>query len=287
MEKLASVDWLHARLGSPDLVLLDCSVAARKDANGATDYISGADAYAWGHIPGAGFADLTGPLSDTTSPLRFALPDATAFGLEMARLGVVDGKTVLLYDRGNTAWAARVWWMLRWIGFDNALILDGGQAAWLRAGHPLSTAPVTPAAPVMPAEGKLSIALRPEAIADQADIHHALAETQTTLFDTLGADVFTGAICPYPRPGHITGAENVPTLDLFDDDGCFKPAELLAAQILQDRSQRLITYCGAGILASVNAFVLVQLGFANVAVYIASLQEWAADPQNPMDITAK
>ena len=88
----------------------------------------------------------------------------------------------------------------------------------------------------------------------------------------------------YDRPGHIQGATNVPVPSLFDDSGHFRSQEELAALFEGDRGARTITYCGGGIAASSNAFVMTRLGFTDVAIYGASLQEWAADPDNPMEV---
>ena len=148
MDTLVSAAWLEQHLNDPDLVVLDCSVLVRPDPNGAIEVVSGRADYLAGHIPGAGFADLLGELSDTDSALQFALPRPERFVAAMGNLGVGDDSRVVLYDASNGVWAARVWWMLRWAGFDRAALLDGGLAAWTSAGQPLETGPATrPCAP--------------------------------------------------------------------------------------------------------------------------------------------
>ncbi|WP_299726723.1 sulfurtransferase [uncultured Tateyamaria sp.] len=278
MNNLASAQWLFENQNREDVVILDCSVSPSSDDNGKTVYHSGKAQFDAGHIPGAQHADLVGALAGKTGSMLFQMPDAEQFRDEMQRLGVHDGATVVLYDQSFTAWAARVWWMLRWIGFDNAFVLNGGLKAWTDAGYAISedTDPPVP--------GMLSLALRPDVIARQSDVRTSLDDPQTCLIDTLSAESFQGENNAYARPGHIAGASNVFALSMFKEDGTFKSKDDLQAMYDGAPDQRQITYCGAGILASATAFVLVQLGYEDVSVYAASLQEWAADPDNPMSV---
>ena len=120
MDSLVSVEWLSEHLDDPDLVVLDCTVLIQPDGKGGLSSVSGLAQYGKGHIPTAGFADLMGELSDEQSPLGFAVPAPDKFAAAMSGLGVSDSSRVVLYDAGGSMWAARVWWMLRWIGFDQA-----------------------------------------------------------------------------------------------------------------------------------------------------------------------
>ncbi|HEY9050471.1 MAG TPA: rhodanese-like domain-containing protein, partial [Gammaproteobacteria bacterium] len=183
---------------------------------------------------------------------------------------------VVLYDSIYTAWAARVWWMLRWVGFDNAAILDGGLQVWAAEKRPLSTEPIT-----RPTK-KLTPRPRPQLIADRDEVLAGINNDAVCLIDTLPSEFYRGDASIYARPGHIPGAININGLDLLDKSGRFRPQEELAAMHKNIRDTRNITYCGGGIVASANAFIMTRLGFTNVAVYTASLQEWAADPANPM-----
>ena len=278
MDTLVSAEWLRAHLDEPDLVVLDCSVIVQPTGDGGMQSKSGRANYEAGHIPTAGFADLMADLSDGDSPYAFALPTPQRFAAAMGALGVGDDSRVVLYDGSNSAWAARVWWMLRWVGFDRAALLDGGLEAWKAAGGTLSTEPVArPARTLTPN-------VRPELIADRGEVRAAIGQGSTVLIDAMPAPHFRGEWTLYDRPGHIPGAGNVPVTSLFDDRGRFRPADELAALFGDDRDKRAITYCGGGIAASANAFALTRLGFTDVAVYAASLQEWAADPANPMAV---
>lgn len=275
MESLVDTDWLAAHLHEPDLVVLDCSVRFEQ-TDGGMRSVSGRSAYEATHIPGAGFADLTTELCDESSELSFALPAPEAFCAAMGQLGVDDGSRVVLYDTTISAWAARVWWMLRWVGFDRAALLDGGLRAWTAEGRELSTSPA------LRLPGVLTPRVRPELIADCDEVHGAIGDAGIVLVDTLPPGQFTGESPMYSRPGHIPGAINVPALGLIGDDGRYLPLDQLAAMHPVEPGRRAITYCGGGIAASSNAFTLTRLGHTDVAVYTASLQEWTADPGNPL-----
>jgi len=281
METLVSTEWLSQHLNDPDLVLLDCTVTTIPHDDGGFHNVSARPDYELGHLPNAGFADLKGDLCDTSNPVEFALPKPEEFCHAMGALGVGDDSKVVLYDANYTAWAARVWWMLRWVGFDRTAILDGGLGAWAAEGRTLSTEPVTRA------EKQLTPKPRPELMADQAEVLASIDNDATMLIDTLPEEFYRGEMAIYARPGHIPGALNINGLKLLDKTGRFRSEDELASMHNNiDRDTRIITYCGGGIVASANAFIMTRLGFSNVAVYTDSLQVWAADPDKPMAIGA-
>jgi thiosulfate/3-mercaptopyruvate sulfurtransferase len=276
MDTLVTTEWLSQHLDDPDLVVLDCTVSVVPDEDGGFRIVSGRAAYEGGHIPSAGFADLMGDLSLSERPLEFAVPTPEQFCAAMGALGVGDDTRVVLYDGRNSVWAARVWWMLRWVGFDRAALLDGGLAAWTAEGRPLSTEPANRSAK------QLTPAPRPELIADRDEVLAAIGNSAVHLIDAMPEAHFRGEMAMYDRPGHIPGAANIPAFALVDESGRYRPHDELAAMFGYDRNDRAITYCGGGVAASSDAFIMIRLGFTDVAVYIASLQEWAADPANPM-----
>ena len=276
MDTLVTTEWLSQHLDDPDLVLLDCSVVTMPDDERGFRNVSGREDYELGHLPNAGFADLMVDLSDTSKPFEFAVPTPEQFCSAMGALGVGDDSRVVLYDANFTAWAARVWWMLRWAGFDNAAILDGGLPFWAAEGRSLSTELVSRAAK------HLTPSPRPELIADRDEVLASLDDTSVCLIDTMPEEFYRGEITMYARPGHIPGAININGLNLLDASGCFRSHDELIVMHKGNRNARNITYCGGGIMASSSAFIMTRLGFSNVAVYTASLQEWAADPSNPM-----
>ena len=277
MDTLVTTEWLNQHIDDAELVLLDCSVTTVPEDDGGLHNVSARPDYELGHIPNAGFADLKGDLC-REQPVEFSLPTPDEFCAAMGALGVGDDSRVVLYDTSYTAWACRVWWMLRWVGFDHAAILDGGMAAWTSEGHPLSLDPVNrPAKHLTPRP-------RPELIADRDEVLAGMDDDAVCLIDTLPEEFYRGDMTLYPRLGHIPGAVNINGLKLLDKTGRFLSEDKLAALHPMDRNARIITYCGGGIVASANAFIMARLGFSNVAVYTASLQEWAADPENPMTV---
>jgi thiosulfate/3-mercaptopyruvate sulfurtransferase len=278
METLVTTEWLGQHLDDPDLVVLDCTVTTRFDEGGGFHNESGRANYDAGHIPYAGFADLKGELCDTNNVLEFAVPTPEQFCAALGALGVGDNSRVVLYDASFSAWAARVWWMLRWVGFDRAALLDGGLKLWTAEGRPVSTEPATRAAKT------LTPAVKPELIADRDEVRAAIDDDAVCLIDALMESHYRGEEIIYDRPGHIPGASNIPFLNLMDESGRYRPVDELAAMHDGDRGARNITYCGGGIAASSNAFVMTRLGFSDVAVYTASLQEWNADPANPLEV---
>jgi thiosulfate/3-mercaptopyruvate sulfurtransferase len=168
--------------------------------------------------------------------------------------------------------------MLRWVGFDQAAVLDGGFGAWTAEGRPLSTEPASHQ------PKQLTPVLRPELIADRDEVFAAIKDDAVSLIDAMPESHFKGVMVLYDRPGHIPSAANISAMALLDATGRYRPRDELAALCVGDREARVITYCGGGIAASSNAFIMTRLGFTDVAVYMASLQEWAADPANPLEV---
>ncbi|MEJ2581896.1 MAG: sulfurtransferase [Acidobacteriota bacterium] len=276
IDSLVTTDRLGAHLDDPDLVVLDCTVSIVPAEGGGFQIVNGRAAYDGGHIASAGFADLMGDLADGDSSLHFAVPTPQEFAAAMGRLGVGDDSRVVLYDRMGSGWAARVWWMLRWIGFDRAAVLDGGWGAWTAEGRPQSNEPAGRA------PKRLTVSLRPEMIADRDEVLAAIDDDSVRLIDAMPEAHFRGEMALYDRPGHIPGASNIPAMSLLDESGRYRPDDELAAMFEGDHDARTITYCGGGISASSAAFIMTRLGFDDVAVYTASLQEWAADPDKPL-----
>ena len=278
MDTLVNAEWLKQHINDPDLVLLDCTVVTvpdEQDPRGISN-VSGRPDYELGHIPNAGFADLKTELCQRNGPIEFDLLSPEQFCRAMGQLGVGDDSRVVLYDASYTGWAARVWWMLRWVGFDHVAILDGGLSAWTSAGNALSLDSVTRAVKTLTPKP------RPELIAYQDEVLAAIDDDAVILIDTLPEPFYRGEMSIYPRAGHIPGAVNIDGLSLLDNKGYLLSQAQLADMHPFDHNARIITYCGGGIVASTDAFVLTRLGYDNVAVYMGSLEEWTTDPANPM-----
>ena len=279
---LVETGELQRQLDAPQLRILDCSVYLRPVEGGGVRPDSGREDWAKSHIPGSGYADLINDLSDRDTSLPLMMPPAGQFAEAMSRYGVGEGTRVVLYDRGASMWAARVWWMLRAFGFDNAAVLDGGWAKWAAEQRPVSTAP-----PTYPA-GNFVARYRPQLIASKQDVLDAIAAGGTCIINALSAEEHKGTVARVPRPGRIATSVNVPAQSLLDPaTQAFRPAEALKATFKAagafDRPG-VITYCGGGIAASTDAFALALLGADNVAVYDGSLVEWTLDPAAPMEV---
>lgn len=286
MDALVSTEWLAGQLDDPagrgDLRVLDCTVVLEPAEGGGFRAVSGRERWAEGHIPGSGFADLIVDLSDPESPLRFTRATPERFATAMGRLGVGVGTRVVLYDRRLNTWAARLWWMLRAFGFDDAAVLDGGWRAWTTEGRPTAAGPEPARSPTV-----FHARPRPGLFVDRAEVLDALADGATCLLNALSEAQHRGEESAYGRAGHLPGSRNVPAADLVDPDTHrYLPEAALRsrfAPVLDDPAVgRIVTYCGGGIAASSDAFTLWRLGRGDVAVYDASLQEWAADPTLPL-----
>jgi len=276
---LVDTNWLAAHLGDADLRILDCSVGF-VPVDGGVRLESGQAAWAAGHIPGSGFADLLRDLSDRETKLPMMMPPAAQFAAALGGYGVGPGTRVVLYDAGGHTWATRVWWMLRAMGFDAAAVLDGGFAKWKAEGRPVSTQPPQ-AAPTtfqpQPREGVF--------VAKQ-DVKAALG-SPVRLVNALSADEHAGRVSRTPRPGRIPGSGNVPTASLVDPaTGTYRSLDELRSR-LHDAgaldAPEVIAYCGGGIAATSVAFTLLRLGAPRVAVYDGSLVDWSSDPAMPME----
>jgi thiosulfate/3-mercaptopyruvate sulfurtransferase len=283
-QHLVETDWMATHLDDPGVRLLECNVFLHPapDMPGGFRVESGRAKWAEGHIPGAGFVDLQEELSDRTSKLRFMMPPAAQFAEAMGRAGVGDGVRVILYDRAVNMWAARIWWMLRAFGFDNAAVLNGGFKKWTVEGRALATdAGPRPARTFTPRP-------RPALMADKAGVLAALGESNACVLNALSEEQHRGTGgSTYGRPGRIAGSVNVVARELVDPQThAYLPADVLRAKFQAVGAldaKRVVTYCGGGIAASSDAFILTLLGRDDVAVYDASLSEWANDPAMPME----
>jgi thiosulfate/3-mercaptopyruvate sulfurtransferase len=282
-EALVTSDWLEAHLTDSNLRVFDCTFYNVYEAGTGRPYrvVSGRADYDAGHIPGSGFLDLQEDFSVEESPYSFTLPPVEYVADAFARGGVADDTHVVLYSRKSMQRATRFWWMLRWLGFDNAAVLDGGYDKWLTEGRTISTDPCR-----YPA-GKLSVNPRPELFVGKDTVLAAIGDTNTLTVNALERDLHSGENPRYGRPGHIPGSVNVPAVALLDLETLEMVSPEAAAQAFAAEgvapAKRIITYCGGGIAATMDAFLLHQLGYRNIAVYDNSMSEWATDTSLPIE----
>ena len=279
---LVSAEWLAANLGAPSVRVLDCTVTLHPLPAGDMRAESGLAAFEESHIPGAGFADLIEALSDTASPLRFTLPTKEAFAAALGKLGVGNDTHLVLYA-DVAHWAARLWWMLRHYGFDNAAILDGGIHAWKADGRALEAGPAKPVA-----TKPLSLTGDRGLFCDMDTTKNAMGAANILTLNALTEEQHAGSGTNYGRPGRIPGSVCLAARSLTDPaaNHRFRPLDDLRRDfeaIGALSAPQVITYCGGGIAASGDAFIMHLLGQDNVQVYDASLQEWARSDL-PMEV---
>ena len=239
----------------------------------------GPDEYAAGHVPGAAYVDLEADLADPPGPRgRHPLPDVARFEAAMRRAGVSADRPVVAYDDWDGRAAARCWWLLRFHGHRDVRVLDGGWAAWFRAGGGVETEVAGPAPGTFVADpGHVPLLEADDVLAFAA---------KHTLVDARAPERFRGEVEPIdPVAGHIPGAVNVPTGTNVRDDGTFRSADELRAvygAVLRDPGSEVAAYCGSGVTAAHDVLALAVIGL-DAALYPGSWSEWVADPSRPVE----
>ncbi|MBF7729448.1 sulfurtransferase [Pseudomonas sp. N040] len=269
---------LAERLQDPRLVILDCRFALDDPAQGQRSYAAG-------HIPGARFADLERDFSGPVQPGisgRHPLPAVDRLLGTLRQWGVNNDSSIVLYDDGPGAFAARAWWLLAWLGKrSDVYLLDGGWQAWCAAGLPRSTAQPAPAA------GQFEGAADAQLLVDAQGLVARLGSPHLTLLDARSLPRFRGDVEPIdPVAGHIPGARCAAFTDNLDAEGRFRSREELRqrfAGLLAGRSPAsLVAYCGSGVTACHNLFALCLAGYDLAPLYAGSWSEWITDPQRPV-----
>lgn len=243
---------------------------------------AGERAYRQSHIPNAQFLHLDRDLSGrkTGKNGRHPLPDPAAFAELMARCGVSNSSQVIAYDDAGGMCAARLWWMLRWLGHKHVAVLDGSFPAWQQAGLPITSE----IPKVQPAKFEWQLSDQP---VDIASVMSKLGDPKVLLLDCRGADRFRGENETIdPVAGHIPGAINRPFRDNLTPEGRFRsPNDLRKdySSILRDRpTDNVVAYCGSGVSACHNLLALAYAGFDGARLYAGSWSEWCSDGQRPI-----
>jgi thiosulfate/3-mercaptopyruvate sulfurtransferase len=271
---LISADQLQALRGSAaPLVLLDCGFDL-------ADPAAGERAWTAGHLPGALYAHLDRDLSGrkTGRNGRHPLPDRADFAATAGRWGIAPGVQVVACDDQGSPYAARAWWLLRWLGHREVAVLDGGRAAWCAAGGELVT-DASVARPTAPYPAR--DAAMPTIAAD--DLLAALGRVR--LVDARAGERFRGEVEPLDAvAGHIPGATHRFFKDNLQPDGRFKPAATLRAEfdVWNDAPARVVHQCGSGVTACHNLLAMAHAGLEGSALYAGSWSEWCSDPARPV-----
>jgi thiosulfate/3-mercaptopyruvate sulfurtransferase len=282
LEALASTHWLAAHLNDPSVRVVDMRFYVRRITDGSFRAVTGREAYAQGHIPGAVFVDQAADLAEPGARVPLEILGPERFESLMGRLGIATDSTVVVYDDSGGTWAARLWWALRYYGHAGVKLLDGGLTKWVREGRPLETRTPEPRAATFHAH------VQPALRCTRDEVRQAIGRADTCIIDALPETFYTGeeALFPNHRTGHIPTAVNVPAPANLDPATLtLRSADELArlwreAGLKPD--QAAITYCGTGAYAAYDFFVLHVLGHNRISLYDASWMEWGADPDLPV-----
>lgn len=274
-EWLVSTDWLLDHLKAPDVAILDASWHLPQAGRDARQEFLAV------RIPGAQFFDID-ELADSTSLYPHMLPRPEKFSSRMRKLGVGDGKKVIVYDALGIYSAPRAWWMFRVFGKDDVAVLDGGLRKWKAEGKP-----VEDGEPATPQERHFTARYRSTLVSDRQDVLAALESGSVQIADARSAARFQGAE-PEPRAGvrrgHMPGARNLPYSSLIRDDGTMHTPADIEAQFRKagiDPARPVITSCGSGITAAVLSLGLAHLQSSGHALYDGSWAEWGSIAELP------
>jgi len=260
---LMEADELLEKIGNENIRIFDATI---------TD-----DVYLQGHIPGAAYFDHE-KFSDLNSPYSCTILPEEALAAQIGRAGISNDAEVVVYACGMLPYAVRAWWVLRYAGHNNVRVLNGGLSAWKNAGGKTEQA----SRQYEPAYFKAHF--NPGMFASKEEVMTAIENGTASVVNVLPPQSYEGA--------HITGSSNLSCMDLMQGDlrqgmDYLLPNDQLALRLQEtSQSERIITYCGGGIAAAVNAMAHLMTGHANVAVYDGSLNEWIAEGL-PMTGTGK
>ena len=270
---LVSVGWLRDRLGDAGVRVVDVRWYLTEPGRGREEYLAG-------HIPGAVYMDIDTDLSAPRGqgPGRHPLPSPAAFAAAAGRAGIRPDTHVVAYDAAGGAYAARLWWLLRYFGHERVSVLDGGWPAWQAAGGPAeageSRVPTTSFTP------------RPNRalVVDAAAVERLRRDPRALLLDARATERYEGRVEPVdPRAGHIPGAVSAPYAGNLRPDGTLLSADELRARydaLGATNAEQVVCYCGSGVTAAHNVLALHLAGRESL-LYEGSWSDWASDPARP------
>lgn len=274
---VVSADWLYENLSNPQLVIIDCR-------SSLADAHFGRQQYETAHLPGAYFLDLN---QDLSSPVqkhggRHPLPDPTKLATKLTAMGARSGNEqkpswIVAYDDSRLAFAARLWWLLRYLGHDQVAVLDGGFSAWLAKGYRVTNMIPQPRA------GNFLPRLRSDWVVDIETVKQRKDLPGVVLIDSREGERYRGEREPIdPIAGHIPGAVNYPWQEVTDATGHILPVakqkqrwETLSSLDHQTIDE-VIVYCGSGVTACVNLLSLEIVGKPNTKLYAGSWSDWCS-----------
>lgn len=278
---IVSAAWLLEHIEDDELRLYDCTTSLQPNDKAGFSAVNGYESYLEAHIKGAVHLDLMGAFSQPSS-LSFTRPGDSQLQQAARSAGMNSLSTIVLYANNHPMWATRIWWMLRSAGVKQIAILDGGLSSWRAAGGPVAAG--TKSYP----KGDIVLTTDPSCWADINEVQAAMGEDGVCTINALSASIHDGTSKHiYGRKGHIPGSLNVPHQSIVDPKtGLFmKPAkwrDAFAPQVPSLQGERVLFYCGSGIAATCGAFALTALGYANIAVYDGSMEEWGQNQDLPL-----
>lgn len=274
---LISVEDLKALVDRGEALVVDCGFDLADSAAGRAAHVQG-------HIPGAVYLHLDEDLAAPASPRgRHPLPAPETFAEILRGAGLNAGQQVVAYDAAGGPFAARLWWLLRWLGHEAVAVLDGGKQAWIAAGFRLDVGPVvTRRGDFMAGEAVLAHAVTVE------EVIANLRSRDRLVVDARAPERFRGEPNPLdPVTGHIPGARNRFYKDNLAIDGRFRSAAQLAADFAavfgEVSAEQVILQCGSGVTACHNALALEVAGLRGAQLYPGSWSEWIQDPSRPVE----
>jgi thiosulfate/3-mercaptopyruvate sulfurtransferase len=277
---IITIDELNKHLQDPDWAIVDCRFTLAEAERGRRAYLQG-------HIPGAVYAHLNEDLSNPVIPGktgRHPLPSVEKAAETFSSWGIDRHVQVVAYDDYpiNGANAARLWWLLRWLGHEAVAVLNGGWAQWLKAGLPqIGDEEHRKARTFIPSPNDAMWV-------DVGEVENIRADPAYRLFDSRSADRFRGENETIdPVAGHIPGAHSAPYLENFDKEGWLLPAEQIRQRFTQLLNGvpmgKAVFYCGSGVTAAVNLFAVEYAGMKGAKIYPGSWSEWITDSSRPIE----
>ncbi|MGD7045386.1 sulfurtransferase [Jeotgalibacillus proteolyticus] len=266
--------WLMENLEG-NTVIADCRFSLSEPDSGWEQYLEG-------HLPGAVYFHLNNDLSGPPQKHggRHPLPSKEVFQKTAERAGISNHSTVVIYDGGEGAFAARLWWLLRYYGLENVFILNGGFKEWTAQGLPLATEVPSPAA------GTFSLNIKDEWQTDIEEIKQIVRGQSTSiLIDSRSYDRYIGQNEPIDRvAGHIPGAIHRDWMDSLNEGFFLKDAEQANRFSDWEKDRPIVVYCGSGVTAIPNFIALKQAGFENVKLYPGSYSDWVSYDDNEIEL---
>jgi len=279
---LISTAELADRLLDPNWVIVDCRFDLANTGWGEAQYQAA-------HLPGAVYAhldrDLSGPLTGQNG--RHPLPDVAALAARLGQWGIGPGTQVVAYDQDTGQYAARLWWLLRYLGHPAVAALDGGWAKWVGDKSPSGVGRPTTAAIMPVAPTAFVAAVQPGLAVSAAEVEQLRQDPAYRLVDVRAPARFRGEVEPIDKvAGHIPGAVNFFIKDVLTPSNTWLAPALLRARLLARLGDtppgQVVTYCGSGVAAAQAALALEQAGLSGARIYPGSWSEWSADPARPI-----